>query len=195
MSFYSKSRQTPSSLKALLTICLISVGLSACAAKEALIPGKQAPDEFAIYTQAPLSIPPEYTLRVPEPGADRPQEQNPELDAQQVVLGNVTNKKSNNELIEGSSGMQVLLRNTGALDVDPNIRELVNQETSVLAEESGTVMDMIMFWGEDTAYGIEVDPALENKRIQESQALGQPLYTGETPTIVKENKSVIDSLF
>jgi len=32
------------------------------------------PDEFAVESRAPLTIPPEYDLRPPQPGAPRPQE-------------------------------------------------------------------------------------------------------------------------
>ena len=34
---------------------------------------KPAPDEFAVYSRAPLSVPPDFGLRPPEPGATRPQ--------------------------------------------------------------------------------------------------------------------------
>jgi hypothetical protein len=33
-----------------------------------------APDEFAVESRAPLTIPPEFDLRPPQPGASRPQE-------------------------------------------------------------------------------------------------------------------------
>lgn len=33
-----------------------------------------APDEFAVESRAPLTIPPEFDLRPPQPGAPRPQE-------------------------------------------------------------------------------------------------------------------------
>ena len=32
------------------------------------------PDEFAVESRAPLTIPPEFELRPPQPGAPRPQE-------------------------------------------------------------------------------------------------------------------------
>ena len=44
--------------------------------KEALgLSGKKAPDEFAVYAHAPLSLPPDYALRPPAPGAKRPQDE------------------------------------------------------------------------------------------------------------------------
>src|SRR6266478_1487913 len=33
-----------------------------------------APDEFSVESRAPLTIPPEFNLRPPQPGAPRPQE-------------------------------------------------------------------------------------------------------------------------
>ena len=35
---------------------------------------RDAPDEFQVTTRAPLSMPPDYALRPPRPGAPRPQE-------------------------------------------------------------------------------------------------------------------------
>ena len=35
---------------------------------------RDAPDEFTVTTRAPLSMPPDSTLRAPRPGATRPQE-------------------------------------------------------------------------------------------------------------------------
>jgi hypothetical protein len=57
----------------------------ACLAASLLLPGctgfRQAvgmdrvgPDEFAVESRAPLTIPPEFSLRPPQPGATRPQE-------------------------------------------------------------------------------------------------------------------------
>ena len=36
--------------------------------------GKYAPDEFSVVSRAPLTLPPDYGLRPPVPGALRPQE-------------------------------------------------------------------------------------------------------------------------
>lgn len=45
----------------------------------------QAPDEFAVESRAPLSVPPEFDLRPPAPGAPRPQEMNPAAKAEQAM--------------------------------------------------------------------------------------------------------------
>lgn len=44
-----------------------------------------SPDEFAIESRAPLTLPPDFNLRPPEPGATRPQEASMASKAQGVV--------------------------------------------------------------------------------------------------------------
>jgi Protein of unknown function (DUF3035) len=44
-----------------------------------------SPDEFAVESRAPLTIPPEFDLRPPSPGAPRPQETSLSSKAQGVI--------------------------------------------------------------------------------------------------------------
>ena len=54
----------------------LALGVSGCeSTRETFGLNKQAPDEFQVVSRAPLSLPPDFTLRVPEPGASRPQHQ------------------------------------------------------------------------------------------------------------------------
>ncbi|MBM3546169.1 MAG: DUF3035 domain-containing protein [Alphaproteobacteria bacterium] len=48
--------------------------------------GKNAPDEFAVVRRAPLSLPPDFALRPPQPGALRPQEGTVTDQARSAVL-------------------------------------------------------------------------------------------------------------
>jgi hypothetical protein len=49
--------------------------LSGCTGfRQVLGMDRVGPDEFAVESRAPLTIPPEYDLRPPQPGAPRPQE-------------------------------------------------------------------------------------------------------------------------
>jgi len=49
--------------------------------------GKNAPDEFQVVRRAPLSLPPDFQLRPPRPGATRPQEGSTTDQARSAVLG------------------------------------------------------------------------------------------------------------
>jgi hypothetical protein len=54
-----------------LTVVLAgAAGLAACA--NGGIRGRAGPDEFAVQRQAPLSVPPDFALTPPQPGAPRP---------------------------------------------------------------------------------------------------------------------------
>lgn len=46
---------------------------------------QQGPDEFAVETRAPLTIPPDFSLRPPEPGSPRPQDATAAQRAQKVM--------------------------------------------------------------------------------------------------------------
>jgi hypothetical protein len=60
--------------------------LSGCSNwKQAIGIEPTSPDEFAIESRAPLTIPPDFNLRPPEPGAARPQETSEASKAQGVV--------------------------------------------------------------------------------------------------------------
>src|SRR3954463_12491137 len=47
---------------------------------------RDAPDEFQVTTRAPLSMPPDFSLRAPRPGAARPQEEVGPAAAQAVLV-------------------------------------------------------------------------------------------------------------
>jgi len=60
--------------------------LSGCADFKQIIGLDQPiPDEFAVESRAPLTIPPDFNLRPPEPGAPRPQEESTEKQAEQII--------------------------------------------------------------------------------------------------------------
>ncbi len=69
--------------------CLVLLAaLSGCEnTRRAMGMGKQAPDEFAVLTRAPLELPPDYGLRPPVPGAERPQEATTREQARLFLLG------------------------------------------------------------------------------------------------------------
>ncbi len=179
----------------LVAVALVATGCSNV--RESIIPSKRAPDEFAVYTRAPLNLPPEYNLRAPAPGTERPQAVSPRDVVEEAVLGSSSRVTDPNAdpAQNSSPGLQALLDNTGASSADPAIRAIINQETSILAEEDASVLERIMFWGLPSEYGSSVDPAEEKKRIQENQALGQPLENGEVPIIAKKRKGILEGIF
>ncbi len=68
-------------------VCIGALSLlSACSGFKQMIGLDQPmPDEFAVESRAPLTVPPDFDLRPPEPGAPRPQERSAEQQAEQVM--------------------------------------------------------------------------------------------------------------
>ena len=188
-----------------LALALLGLGLAGCQnTKEMLGLTKHSPDEFQVVSRAPLSMPPDFSLRPPTPGAARPQEGTVQQQAQGIVTGHADRNLQPDQIPsigEGeqttaeSAGESSFLQSAGMGGVDPNIRKLVDQETTADEESSKTVLDDLIFWRKAEPYGTVVDPQAETKRLQANQALGQPVDTGNTPIIERKQKGLLEGLF
>jgi hypothetical protein len=174
---------------------LAGVALSACGdTRKALGYDKAPPDEFRIVSRAPLSLPPDYALRPPQPGASRPQEQSTQEQARQVLLGNTAAPRP--AAPPGASpGEAALLAKVGTPRSDPRIRELVDRESSALADADRTFFDRLVFWQKPPEPGTVVDPQREAQRLRENQALGRSVSDGDTPTIRRRKKGALEGIF
>ncbi len=146
---------------------------------------KKAPDEFAVYSRAPLSLPPDFGLRPPQPGADRPQVIAPRNDARKALLGSTAQppapQAGDDDL---SPGMMALLKQAGADQAEPEIRTLVNRETFLLSGGGDeNFVDSILFWRKDQGLkGAVIDPGLEERRMRVKKSEGEAIIDS-TPTI------------
>lgn len=181
----------------LLALCGVALSLSACGgAKEMLGLEKSAPDEFAVYSRAPLSLPPDYALKPPKPGAERPQSVDESTKARSALVGKkVLPTKSTAEYQHMSSATQALLKQTGALNADDSIRKTIDRETSAFIEESKSFTDDIMFWKEQKAFGTKVDAVKEAKRIRDAQALGEKVDGTGSVVIERKDEAILEGIF
>ena len=170
--------------------------LSACeSARKVFSSDKTAPDEFAVYSRPPLSLPPDYHLRPPVPGTGRPQEQDTQNIAERAMMGKTLKESTNRKPVKVSVGIRVLLRDTGGLDASPNIRTVLNEETSILSVQDQAFVDKLIFWVDEKPFeGTVVNAEKEQQRIRENQALGKPITEGETPQIKRKRsrKGLLD---
>lgn len=179
----------------------VAVTLTACGNTKAMLgQGKRSPDEYAVYSRVPLSMPPEYGMR--PPGAGGPaasQPGSPTSEARDVLLGRAPSGRGAAAPSAGSGelsgGTVALLERTGGLQADPAIRTRINRETTVLAEVDQSFTDRLMFWRTPSEYGTVVDPNEEAKRIRENQALGKPVTEGRTPTIARRKRALLEGIF
>lgn len=169
-------------------ISLIALPLAACGSSESLKDvlgyGKNAPDEFAIVTKAPLVIPPDFSLRPPRPGAPRPQEESPSATARAALVGEGTQVAS----LGGSQGEQTLLNQTGAAEADGNIRQVVNSESMSLTDKDEGFVDNVLSSGTKAPPAHVVDAQAEARRIQGNEAQGLSVTEGDTPMVEEQDK-------
>ncbi len=165
------------------------VALSGCEqAKQMLGQTKQAPDEFAVFQRAPLSVPPDFALRPPAPGTERPQAVNPRDQARAAL----TRTPATDSTAPLSAGEQSILRLTGANQADTGIRAKVNAETRELEQDSGSITDKLVFWRKPAEFGTTIDPTAEQKRLREKQAEGAPVNEGDVPIIKQKQKALFE---
>lgn len=175
-------------LSGVCAVLAVTVALSACeSARKVIGNTKEAPDEFVIYERPPLSVPPEFALRPPEPGTVRPQAITPTDQARAALLNQSATVRTERTIDPNlSDGLNAMMNLTGANLADPSIRRVVNAETTLLAKEDQRLADKLIFWVEDKPYdGTIVDADKEQQRIRENQALGKSITEGETPQVKK----------
>lgn len=176
------------------------LALSACeGVRDQLGLNKQSPDEFRVISRAPLSLPPDFTLRPPEPGIPRPQEGTATQQARKAVFRLEQPKTQPlNEQVKADGrtlGELSLLKAAGADKIDPGIRRTIDLETQQLNAESEDFIDALVFWRDKETPGRVVDAAAETKRLRENAALGKAVTAGETPTIERKSKALFEGLF
>lgn len=170
--------------KAIL-FCLLGLplALSGCGntnVKKELGLEKTVPDEFAVVKRAPLEIPPSYTLRPPQPGAPRPQEQATAQQARQTIFGSGSQINPTS-----SSGESALLGQAGGQHADPSIRQKVDQETAELHDRNKPVVEKLLGIGGNRkeASATVVNAPEEAKRLQKNAEEGKTPIEGETPSV------------
>jgi len=169
-------------------VAAAALTLSACgSAKRALGLQKTAPDEFAVVNHGPLAMPPDFELRPPVPGADRPQELPAAEQARSTLVGRARlDAMRAHGLSKGEVG---LLAKAGTDQVTPGVRDALDKESSVFAGEQRSFTDRLLFWRGSKKpspdAGVELNPEAEQQRLSENQALGKKPNEGATPVISK----------
>jgi hypothetical protein len=187
-------RSTGRLLRLAVIALALPVVLSACSeAKRALGYEKTPPDEFQVVARAPLSMPPDFSLRPPAPGSTRPQEGTTREQARKIITGQRGSTPIATE--NRTQGDLVLLKRFGADSIQPDIRVLVNKETQSLAEAEKSLSDRVIFWRKADPPGVAVDPTRETQRIRENQALGRSVSEGDTPQIQRRKKAWLEGVF
>ncbi len=169
------------------------LGLAACSGDELTRTfglSRDAPDEFQVTTRAPLSMPPDFTLRPPRPGASRPQELTQRQQAEATLAPDTV---LNQQRVAPTAGQQALVTAAGRA-APADIRARVDSEAA-LDTPSRTFSDRLLFWQAPPPPGTPVDPVRESQRLRQNAALGQAGDTGDTPIIQRRRQGLFSGLF
>jgi hypothetical protein len=150
---------------------------------------RDSPDEYTVTTRAPLSMPPDYNLRPPRPGAARPQEQSERQQAQEALAP----QTALNATQGGSAGQAALVQEAGPA-APADIRGKIDQDARYAANDESFI-GKVLYWRKPDTHDVQVDAAKEAQRLRQDAALGQGPNVGDTPIIEQKKKGWFSSLF
>jgi hypothetical protein len=169
------------------------LGLAACSGDELTRTfglSRDAPDEFQVTTRAPLSMPPDFSLRPPRPGASRPQELSQRQQAEAALVPDTLAQSGN---VSATPGQSALIQAAGR-PAPADIRSRVDSEAA-LDQPSRSFTERMLFWQAAPPPGTPLDPVRESQRLRQNAALGQSVETGDTPIIQRRRPGLFSGLF
>jgi hypothetical protein len=188
-------RYTVNKKTVIILSCLLALGACSSVKKELGV-GRNSPDEFMVVKRAPLSLPPDYSLRPPSDSDVAPASE-ASNQAKTLLMG----EGAEGETTAAATGSEgALLQKMGAAKADPNIRSEINRENGYMAVENQKLVDKLIFWKDeqevmdDDVDGSVVNPGKESERLKKNEEEGKPVNEGKVPTIEKK-KGVVDRIF
>lgn len=178
------------SARIILLLATLGMGVSGCqSVGKAFGAGKNPPDEFAIVTKAPLTVPPDYALRPPKPGEIRPDRLSTADRTRQLLVGDSASQPP-------STGELALLQSVGALEVDESIRAILAAENGNRADKDESLANRLAFWQvndgqiDDSEAPLVVDD--ESEWHSERQEAIEAVTGGQKVVITKEDRRVLN---
>ena len=151
---------------------------------------RDAPDEYTVTTRAPLSMPPDYNLRPPRPGAPRPQEQSERQQAEEALVPQLALGVPKGG---ASAGQSALVQEAGPT-APADIRRQVDRDAHSAAADKGFI-DKLLYWQKPDTQQVQVDASKESQRLRQNSALGQGPDSGDTPIIQQKSQGWFRNLF
>lgn len=178
--------------------------VSACQSgdvRETLGISAAAPDEFVVVSRPPLSVPPEFDLKPPVPGAPETRAIPADIQAKQAVFGSSRTEQNPETAVDSieaenlpSSGEATFFSKLKLDEADPAIRSKLGEDaiTQRDTSEAKTLLEQLQIEDDDQPV---VDPKREAARLRDNKDNDRPLNEGEVPTVDPKGGGLIDKLF
>lgn len=150
---------------------------------------RSSPNEFAVTTQPPLSMPPDFAIRPPEPGTARPQVVPASQAAEQALIPQSALAAAPGT---ASPGQQALVASATAAAGTPPSGPQLGRPSDVGRE---SFAHQLLFGGSGGGGQELVNAPAEARRLRENAALGRSPVAGETPVIKPEQPGLLQRLF
>lgn len=160
--------------------------------------GKDAPDEFAVVTKAPLVIPPDFNLRPPAAGAAPTNQLEPTQAAQAALFSSDPSAFTASLPATMSTGEKSLLVAAGAQNADPTIRQEIAADSRATRAADESFTNTLLFGSTAPSSAAPVDADSEARRVDAQKAGGSAASPAPTPAPQPEehhDSGWLDGLF
>ena len=145
---------------------------------------QKAPDEFQVYENKPLSVPPNFELRPPAEGEILTNEND-----ENIIFSDENNIDQNLTLSD-----EIILISVGEKEIEKNIRKIINDDNSIEIVEK-SIMDKILdfepiFGNEVSQQSKEIVPIEEKARIEKLKEEGKGIKVDNQIIVIEEEGSL-----
>jgi hypothetical protein len=112
----------------------LAILLGGCGAGGGGLLGRDRPDEFAVARQAPLVIPPDYSLVPPQPGVAAAQTVNSQQQTLEALFGGP---------VQRTGSEAAALQSAGATTADPGVRSTVGDPQTNVVDKGAATRDIV----------------------------------------------------
>ena len=165
-----------------LAVALAAAASGCSSLREAAGTTKDSPDEFAVVTKAPLSIPPDFNLRPPAPGAAPSNQIEPTNAAQSALFNADPATVAASMPPTMSMGERYLLASAGVQNADPAIRQQLASDIRGMRGADDSFASSVLFWNAPSTAdsSTPVDADAEARRIDAARG-GAAAPAGTAP--------------
>ena len=183
-----------------LAVSLMILLTGCSSARDIVGLSKQSPDEFEVVTRAPLSLPPDYGLRVPVPNINRTQEKSLRGGVDKLIQargsqspGQKLSRVDQSDAI--SPAEDAILGRAQAKISNQSIRAEINSDNKTISGTDKKLIEKIIFWQGTKKPGAVLDPEKETERIKGLKSDGKPIGNSDVPVIERADRGLLDGLF